>query len=367
MENYLPNITLYTFILFLIAVMLSMVINGLFVKFSHNMGMRSGKETDIVRWASTSKPAFGGISFFILFLFSFAIFALVPNGSAVINQKYLSILLASTVGFLIGLADDSYNTKPLLKFSGQLLCSIILLSAGIVIEISPYRLFNYVFSIFWIIGIMNSINMLDNMDGIVSSISLVIILTILFIINLQHNNEPFFYITGLGVVASLVGFLFYNWHPSKIYMGDTGSQFLGVFLAAMSILFIWNIRDVDGPFIQLKQFVIPMLIFIIPLIDTATVSIRRMARGQSPFVGGRDHITHHLALLGLPDGLVTAVYLFITICSCILGAVLLQSSFKSHIFTSIGLGVFISLFIIVQIMYQKNAHDQQKVNPNNDI
>jgi hypothetical protein len=105
----------------------------------------------------------------------------------------------------------------------------------------------------------------------------------------------------LGFSKFIFGFFFFNWHPSRMYMGDTGSQFLGVFLAAISIMFFWNIRTPYIGMFDLRQFVIPLLLFIIPLCDTGTVVIRRLARRQSPFVGGKDHIAHHLAYLGMSD------------------------------------------------------------------
>ncbi|MEY4876357.1 MAG: putative undecaprenyl-phosphate N-acetylglucosaminyl 1-phosphate transferase [Bacteroidota bacterium] len=363
MDLFSNENSIYVFILFLIAVLLSTLINGLFVKFSNNLGMRNtgdGNEP-IIRWASTSKPAFGGISFFILFLFSFAVFAIFPaKESDIINKKHLAVLLCSTIGFLIGLADDAYNTKPLLKFSGQLLCAIILLGAGIWIDISPSRIFNYIFTIFWVIGIMNSVNMLDNMDGVVSSISIVIILGILSVCALSGIYEPFFFITSLGVVAALLGFLFFNWNPSKMYMGDTGSQFLGAFLSAISILFIWNLRDTQGPQYQIRQFVAPMLIFIVPLIDTTTVSIRRMMRGHSPFVGGRDHITHHLAMMGVKDYFVCTIYVLLSALSIGLFLFLHFNNYETKYLNPIAIGFFMVLFIIIQLMYQKNAHRHQE-------
>jgi UDP-GlcNAc:undecaprenyl-phosphate GlcNAc-1-phosphate transferase len=351
--------SLYAFILFLIAVLLSTLINGLFVKFSHTLGMRnqSGESGDVVRWASTSKPAFGGISFFIIFLFSYSVFALLPDRAAgLINKIHLAVLLGSTVGFLIGLADDAYNTKPLLKFSGQLLCAIIFLGAGIVIEISPFRIFNYFFTIIWVVGIMNSVNMLDNMDGIVSSTSIVIILAILILLGMNENSNSFFIITGGGVIAALLGFLFFNWHPSKIYMGDTGSQFLGAFLSALSIIFIWNFRDGSLPYIQIRQFVAPLLIFIVPLSDTITVSVRRMLRGHSPFVGGKDHITHHLAMLGIKDNFVCIIYILLSVISTVLFLILHFCNVETKYTNPIAIGFFLTVFIIIQLMYQKNAH-----------
>ena len=361
------DLSLTAFILFIVGVFLSILVNSLFLHFSKNLGMRNGAEREIVRWASTTKPAFGGISFFILFLFSFALCAIYPQiDSEVqaigINKRQLAILLCSTVGFLIGLADDAYNTKPLLKFSGQLFCGIILLSAGIIIDVTPFRLVNYLFTILWVVGVMNSINMLDNMDGIVSSISGVIILAILLFANLQGKLDPFFFITSLGVVAALIGFLFYNWHPSKMYMGDTGSQFLGAFLSAASIHFIWNFRDLNGPAFQIRQFTTPLLVFAIPLIDTTTVSIRRLMRGSSPFVGGKDHITHHLAFLGFKDSTVAFIYLMLSIVSAAIIISIHAMQLETKYANALSIGYFFVLFMLIQLMYQKNAarHAQNK-------
>jgi UDP-GlcNAc:undecaprenyl-phosphate GlcNAc-1-phosphate transferase len=178
----------------------------------------------------------------------------------------------------------------------------------------------------------------------------------------MHSTlDPFFFITSLGTVAALIGFLFYNWHPSKMYMGDTGSQFLGAFLAAASIHFIWNIRDVNGPEFQIRQFTTPLLVFAIPLIDTTTVSIRRLMRGQSPFVGGKDHITHHLAFLGLKDGTVTLVYLIISIISASLIILVNVKHIETKYANAISIGYFFVLFMLIQLMYQKNAgrHDKK--------
>jgi UDP-GlcNAc:undecaprenyl-phosphate GlcNAc-1-phosphate transferase len=202
--------------------------------------------------------------------------------------------------------------------------------------------------------------MLDNMDGVVSSISIVIILGILSVCALSGIYEPFFFITSLGVVAALLGFLFFNWNPSKMYMGDTGSQFLGAFLSAISILFIWNLRDTQGPQYQIRQFVAPMLIFIVPLIDTTTVSIRRMMRGHSPFVGGRDHITHHLAMMGVKDYFVCTIYVLLSALSIGLFLFLHFNNYETKYLNPIAIGFFMVLFIIIQLMYQKNAHRHQE-------
>jgi UDP-GlcNAc:undecaprenyl-phosphate GlcNAc-1-phosphate transferase len=156
----------------------------------------------------------------------------------------------------------------------------------------------------------------------------------------------------LGVLGALVGFLFFNWLPSKIYMGDTGSQFLGVFLAAISILFFWNYRESYSGFIELRQFLIPLLLFIIPLIDTTTVVIRRLARRQSPFVGGKDHITHQLAYLGLSDQWVAIILSLISAFSILLTVFIYNNLDAWRVnYTFLLLGYCFLVFLVFQILY----------------
>lgn len=121
----------------------------------------------------------------------------------------------------------------------------------------------------------------------------------------------------VGLVASLLGFLYFNWNPSKMFMGDTGSQYLGVLLAALSINYLWNpISAVE--FSVSRQLLIPLLSFIIPIVDTTTVFINRLAKGSSPFIGGKDHTTHHLFYLGLSDKKVALLFIIISCISLLL-------------------------------------------------
>ncbi len=304
---------------FISAVLFSLLINGLFLKFSRNLGVRNIVDETVIRWGALSKPAFGGISFYIVFLLSIASYSFFFDLSpAVLQKQFVSILLAVTMAFLMGLADDAYNTKPFLKFFVQVMCGVILIISGIYIQISSIEILNYILTIFWVVGMMNSINMLDNMDAISASVSLVIFITNIQIIlfNQDFTNLHFFIMTG--VVAAIIGFLYFNWHPSRLYMGDTGSQFLGVLLAAMGIMYIWN-----DPYSELtpspgRQFGLVCLAYMVPLVDTTFVVIKRLADGRSPFVGGKDHTTHTLALAGLSDQKVGLVFIGINLISLVL-------------------------------------------------
>lgn len=292
------NITLSLF--FIGAVFVSYLTNLFFLKYGHTFGNNKGGAQ--LRWATAPKPPVGGMSFYAVFILiiSFLFF----KGETLSGQSLFSILLPVTVGFGVGLADDSYNTSPNVKFIGQFSTAILLLSFGNVIPISDSSIFNYCFTTIWIVGMMNSINMLDNMDGIVSCVSIVALCAglVLMAYTTQNGNAEFLLI--LTTIGALIGFLLLNWSPAKVYMGDTGSQFLGAFLAWMSIRYCWSFRDLPAGGVQISQFLVPILVFAVSLMDTVTVTVRRIMQKRSPFIGGRDHTTHHLAYLGLADSLV---------------------------------------------------------------
>lgn len=352
-ENPLYNY-LFFGLFFIITVSFSVLINFLILRFSRNLGMRNLKEDfGMLRWGPTSKPSVGGFSFYIVFLLSISVLGMLPLEGQGFNTKLIGLLAATSLGFLIGLADDAYNTNPLVKFIGQFTCANLLVMTKFVIPVTMISEVDYVITVLWIIGLMNSINMLDNMDAITTSVSIFILIGSMVLIIMNGDLSNVYLVIILGVLGALIGFLFFNWHPSKIYMGDTGSQFLGVFLAAISIMFLWDFRDMgSAEAIQLRQFLIPMLLFIIPLIDTSTVVIRRLARKQSPFVGGKDHITHQLAYLGLSDRWVAIVLGTISFTSVFL-VIFIYNHLDNWLFsyTLILIGYFLITFLAFQVLY----------------
>jgi UDP-GlcNAc:undecaprenyl-phosphate/decaprenyl-phosphate GlcNAc-1-phosphate transferase len=343
---------------FVVCVFFSFLINWLFLKLSFNLGTRNNGELQQERWAAHVKPAIGGLSFFIVFLISISIIGILPRENQLFLDKHLmGIMAASSLGFILGLADDAYNTNPLVKFIGQLSCAFILILSDVYIKAIGIPAIDFAITVIWVIGLMNSINMLDNMDAITTSISISIILgliTVVFAKNLYVNN--FNLVMMVGVMGALTGFLYFNWHPSKIFMGDTGSQFLGVFLAACGIEYFWQFKDNTGDVIELKQFVVPMLMFIVPLIDTTTVTVRRLMRKQSPFVGGKDHITHMLFYFGLKERKVALTLITISLTSIPLCYLILTNIIVWNIWvTFAAFAYFATVFVILQIIYNIGA------------
>jgi len=339
---------------FFIAIILSLAVNYLLLKFSINLGSRNNISVKENRWSSKIKPAIGGISFFIVFLLSLGIIGLFTTQNYELpNTQIIGIVAATGIGFLAGLYDDAFNTNPLLKFILQLLCGAILVACDIKINVSNIESINVILTMVWVVGLMNSINMLDNMDGVTATISSLIIAGIIMVLIITGNKIFDFYMLVLiGILGALIGFLKFNWHPSRIFMGDTGSQFLGVFLAAVSIQVLWPFAQGNQGILQVKPFVLPLLFFVIPIIDTTTVTIRRILKGKSPFVGGKDHITHHLAYLGLKENQIILILSATTLLSFPIAFYLLKNSWNFYLSFGV-LGYLILLFFIFQFFYKK--------------
>lgn len=296
---------------------LSALFNFLFLKWTKTLGTKNLAPTEEIRWSASYKPAIGGISFYIIFLVSYVVYLFLNNPEFMDKEELtqLGVLIVVTVGFFTGLADDAFNTVPWLKLSAQITCGIILLLFDIRIDFFENIYLDSFLTVFWTVAVMNSINMLDNMDGITTIVSIFILLAAAIGSGLILNSNFFYTFVCGGTVAALAGFLVFNWNPSKIFMGDTGSQMIGALLAAVGIVFFWNNDLIDVQHTWYSKLAIVMTAFVIPIGDSLTVTINRIRRGQSPFVGGKDHTTYHLSYAGLSDRQVALVMIFISIVS----------------------------------------------------
>ena len=123
-------------------------------------------------------------------------------------------------------------------------------------------------------------------------------------------------------------------------MGDTGSQFLGIFLASIGILFFWNYKIPEVRMPESERFLFPLLVFMLPIIDTTIVVFSRLSRGSSPFVGGKDHTTHALAKLGVSERMVAMIYLLIGMLNMALIFIIIKYIPDFNIMFSIIFGIY---------------------------
>lgn len=338
----------------------SYVINLIFIRFSQKLGTNNYSAVSQDRWSKMPKPIVGGLSFYLIFLISSQLAGIFGFGYFSDNQ-FLALVLSASVGFFVGLQDDAYNTRPFIKFLGQFLCGLILIIFGNSIHLTDNIILDSLLTIFWVVGIMNSINMLDNMDGITASVSLTILAAVLLINYSSGGGFGLIEWTILATIAALAGFLVLNYSPSKLYMGDTGSQFLGALLAFAGIKYLWNQPLINCDFAAIHQLLLPVLIFLVPIMDTSFVSVARIKRGQSPFVGGRDHTTHHLHYFGITEKLIPITLSAITILSTII-VIAIQLAGSQW---QISLYLFGAIFIIIVVLtmlyfYQKGLIIKQQ-------
>lgn len=340
-------------LLFFSCFIFSLLVNYILLRFAQTLGIRN-KDSQQVRWNPKAKPSVGGISFYLIFLFTFIFSILSPHSTANYNLPMIGILIATTLAFLMGLADDAFNTQPMLKFLTQLVCALILIFSGHAISIFQNQLINYFVTIIWVVGIMNSINMLDNMDGITSIVSMVICF-FMAVLNISlQNTSSYTTILNLGMIGALCGFLVFNFHPSKMFMGDTGSQFLGLFLAIMGIDNCWNNTSaLNTSHFQVLNMVLVGLVFILPLTDTLTVTINRLRAGGSPFVGGKDHTTHNLFFKGVTEKRIAILFLIINLISIIFAYNLILNYSTVLFYSAIAFAILVSLSLYLNTIIKK--------------
>lgn len=306
-----------------------------------------------MRWSNESKPSLGGISMFFTFIFAILIYAILNPGSAIFNNnEFIGLLLASLLAFGIGVADDAYNTRPLLKLLGQITCGIILAVSNNSISFFHNDVADAIVTVIWIVAIMNSLNMLDNMDGITATVSLFILMacmvSVLIITNFKFNLWVIILVAEIGAI---IGFLTYNVNPAKMFMGDAGSQFLGLFVGFFAIKGLWNAPAVyELP--SWSGMLVALAAFTPAAADTLTVVINRLKRGQSPMVGGKDHTTHHLVYKGLNDFQVWLRFLLISVLSFMISSILIFYLDAGSYFQTLGGVIY---FIIVFIILYRNT------------
>lgn len=293
MENLAVSIAIV-----LCSAFFSFLLNKILLR--HSIKLGTGDNPEDVRWRS-SKPTIGGISFYITFILAALVFFIIQGSKVGFPSEFLALLTITTIGFFLGLSDDAYNTRPRLKLMMQIACAVVLIYFGVFIRLFGTPFLDYPITVFWVVGIMNSVNLLDNMDGVTGTVSMVILAVAVGLmtqVNYLSQSHPVFY-TLLASIGALAGFLILNWNPSKIFMGDTGSQFLGALLAFVGIKFFWNFGTGPNQNGDLTNILVPIMVFIVPIMDTTFVTINRIRQGRSPFQGGRDHLTHHITYSGL--------------------------------------------------------------------
>jgi len=224
--------------------------------------------------------------------------------------KYAGILGGALLMLLTGILDDLKGLKAGQKFILQVVASTIVIYSGCKIETiinpfgDPIRLgfFSIPVTYLWLIGITNAMNLLDGLDGLAAGVSLIALAT--FSILAYQQQDWMTFGICLGFMGGITGFLYFNYHPASIFMGDSGSLFLGFLIAALAVK---GLQKSEGNIALL----VPIITLAVPIGDTALAFFRRLNKGQHPFSPDKDHLHHRLLFLGLSHRqAVHIIYLF---------------------------------------------------------
>ena len=224
--------------------------------------------------------------------------------------QFIGFIVSAAMMFILGLVDDirgvgfSYKWK----FAVQTVAAAIVVASGIHVDFLPHPLLDMAVTMLWIIGITNSFNLLDNMDGLSSGVATIVslILAALTIRQGQYFSALIFLI----LAGSTLGFLRYNFNPSKIFMGDAGSLFLGFMIATLTV----SNSYVTPQSVSQLPVIVPILVLGVPLFDTFSVMMIRWQENRPLFVGDTCHFSHRLIKLGMSVRQTVIFIYLVTLC-----------------------------------------------------
>ena len=287
----------------------------------------------------------GGVAIYLAFFITMAFF--------VSTDRALSgIVIGGSIMFFAGLIDDLIDMKPIVKLALEIAAAIVLIYYGVSVDV--IRIFGVVidipfltvlFTVMWIAGITNAVNLMDGLDGLAGGMS-VVILVVIGCLALVERRIDVVTITFI-LAGATFGFLIFNAHPASIFMGDCGSLFLGFMISAISLLGFKSSTIVT--------LALPMLLLMLPIIDTLSAILRRTLKGMKFMQADKSHI-HHLLMKQFGHGKTVIIMCGIT-------SLFGLSAFIYMINKVIGFIVILSLLLGIELFIEKSAMINEKFHP----
>ena len=256
------------------------------------------------RWSERPTPNVGGIAIVAGFAIAAAVHVGINDPELITGEiasravlpvtPQLGLVVAALAAAVLGFVDDLVQLSPSTKLAGQLVVAAILILSGVGVWLTGNYVVDVAISAFWFVGITNAMNLLDNMDGVAAGIGM--IAAAFMGIGFLMVGEVGLAVVAFAFAGSLAGFLTHNYPPARIFMGDSGSLFIGIFLAGLALA--------PAPGLSRSLFAVvalPLVVLAVPILDTTFVTFTRLLEGRSVSQGGRDHTAHGLVALGLSE------------------------------------------------------------------
>lgn len=332
---------------FITAVVVSVVLTPLIIALAHKIGAIDVPKDDR-RVHTVPIPRIGGLSLFFAFLISVSIF------SDLESQKIFGLILGSLIIVITGLVDDVKGINAKSKLAMQIIAASVLYYYGFRVEfftnllnvgdIISIGMLSFPITIFWIVGITNTINLIDGLDGLAVGISTIAALTLAYVSFYFGRSEAL--LLSVIIIGANMGFLPYNFNPAKIFMGDTGSLFLGFLLAAISI---------EGAIKSATAIavLIPIMTLGLPIFDTTFAIIRRWINKRPLMEADKGHLHHRLMSMGI-DHRKTVLILYLIGTLLGISVILLINNLVVNTVITMGITGFLVYIPILVTTRRKN-------------
>ncbi len=254
-------------------------------------------------------PRLGGIGIwlgFMLALGCLGLFCWKPE----LNSALPGILAGGTIVFFLGLLDDLFNLSPYLKLAVQFIAALVAFTLGVQIgnldlpgaQLLVLNALSFPVTVIWLVALMNAMNFIDGIDGLAAGVTTLSALTLTVVA--MFTNQPSSALMAALLAGSSLGFLVYNFHPAKIFMGDSGALFCGFTLACIAVTGVLKTKVV--------VMLLPMFVLSVPILDITFSVFRRLLKGKNPFLADADHIHHQFLKAGI--GQIRTVTYFYSLC-----------------------------------------------------
>lgn len=320
----------------LAAFVAALVLTPLVIQFAYRI--KAVDQPNYRKVHQKAMPRIGGLAIFGAFLVGY--FVLMPE-----DEHAVYILLGAILIILTGFLDDLLNITPKAKLLGQLAAAGIVIYGGLqvtfitlpVIGVIEFGYFSIPITLLWIVGITNAINLIDGLDGLAAGVSTIALLAMAVMAAIMGD----IFVMGVALVlaGSAIGFLFYNFHPAKIFMGDTGSLFLGFMISVLALSGFKNVA--------LISYIIPVIMLGVPVSDTFFAIIRRIRLKQPISAPDKSHLHHRLIAVGFSHRQTVIVIYFIALLFGITAILFSQATVWGAILLLIVILLVIEVFVEV--------------------
>jgi UDP-GlcNAc:undecaprenyl-phosphate GlcNAc-1-phosphate transferase len=305
-------------------------------------------------------PRLGGVAIWLCTILTFVILVFI-NWDYPYGNGLSGILVGGSIMFLLGLVDDLYDLSPKFKLVVQIGAALIAFLLGVRIEVlfNPFGgaihlgIFSLPITLIWLVGISNAMNFIDGVDGLAGGVSAICAVTLAVVA--FYTNQPISAVLASILAGSMMGFLVFNFHPARIFMGDSGALFSGFALAGLSVAGV--LKSLTA------TMLLPILILVVPIMDISFSVFRRVLKGTNPMKADSEHIHHKLLQAGFSHNRTAAILYLVCAGAGSAAAILVGAQ---RVYLTILVIVFLFMLLLARIAKLRKMQDFDKLQELNE-